>query len=731
MANTENFKLNTKPAQDSLQALINMLMQTARAAGMSEQQIKEMVDETKRASTEGVKNVSSLKNSMGGLQSTAKQVGGILVAAFALDRIKSFASEVIKVTAEFQKLEAVLTNTLGSKSEALRTMKSLQDIAAKTPFSVLQLTQSYVKLVNQGIKPTNEQIIKLGDLASSTGKEFDQLTEAIIDAQTGEFERLKEFGIRASKQGDQVVFTFKGVQTQVDFTAQSIQDYIFALGEAEGVTGSMAAISATLGGQLSNAGDSWNNFLNTLGTGNNETISAVVFAMNALINVMNEYLETSEQAVQGEAAKTVDLFKIFAEGQKDINVAMDDFLKLKRLKLDLETKEYNQLLKSNDVSQQEYDAKLRGIEVLKAEILGVTEYVRVLQKDEAQRKASKAAQDAAKKAKEDHAKVQKEWVGIDELAVEAIKKENKALAETEALIKRMIGEVPGLQELVDSIVLPDPETSTSTDSIIKGIEARKEAMKSFKEYSIAAANEILRAEVVNTQVELAMLENKYRTDMEFAGDNEKAKDHAAKKYQREKARLLQQQAEQEQQAALFNIAVSQGPAIAKTAQALGFPLAIPFLVAVAALFATQISNTKNLSMPRFAATGDFDIAGTGTETSDSNPYMLSVHESVVHARGTKKFRDVLRPMIEDKNFDWWDLRNIVDQKIPSGLPGVMHRKAIGADTGELAAEMRKTRKAIESKKETRFEFDENGFRQWVGKAGSWESYVKSRYSSKG
>ena len=61
------------------------------------------------------------------------------------------------------------------------------------------MTQSYITLANRGIKPTKEEIIKLGDLASSQGKDFNQLAEAMLDAQTGEFERLKEFGIKASK----------------------------------------------------------------------------------------------------------------------------------------------------------------------------------------------------------------------------------------------------------------------------------------------------------------------------------------------------------------------------------------------------------------------------------------------------------------------------------------------------------------------------------------------------
>lgn len=69
----------------------------------------------------------------------------------------------------------------------------IEDISKHTLFGVDNLTQSYLSLVNRGMKPTEKQITALGDLASSQGKDFNQLTEALLDAQTGEFERLKEF----------------------------------------------------------------------------------------------------------------------------------------------------------------------------------------------------------------------------------------------------------------------------------------------------------------------------------------------------------------------------------------------------------------------------------------------------------------------------------------------------------------------------------------------------------
>lgn len=204
------------------------------------------------------KSISGFQNAIG---SVAKLAGGLFVA----DRLIEFGKQVFNVTAEFQKFEAVLTNTLGSNSAANAALRQITEFAAKTPFQVNELTGSFVKLANQGFVPTLNQMRSLGDLASAMGKSFDQLTEAIIDAQTGEFERLKEFGIRAQKQGDKVTFTFKGVKTQVDFTADSIRQYILSLGEVEGVTGGMEAQSKTLGGTLSNLADAWDQLQLSIG----------------------------------------------------------------------------------------------------------------------------------------------------------------------------------------------------------------------------------------------------------------------------------------------------------------------------------------------------------------------------------------------------------------------------------------------------------------------------------
>tara|TARA_A100001201_G_scaffold84233_2_gene74707 strand:- start:84 stop:1553 length:1470 start_codon:yes stop_codon:yes gene_type:complete len=135
---------------------------------------------------------------------------------------------------------------------------------------------------------------KLGDLASSTGKEFVQLTEAIIDAQVGEFERLKEFGIRASKQGDQVTFTFKNVKTQVDFTSDAIQNYILSLGDLEGVSGAMVGISKTLGGQISNLGDSFDSLKNEIGEALMPILTSAINGFKSLFESITRLLNPQQ-----------------------------------------------------------------------------------------------------------------------------------------------------------------------------------------------------------------------------------------------------------------------------------------------------------------------------------------------------------------------------------------------------------------------------------------------------
>lgn len=275
-----------------------------------------------------------VKKEIGLTEKVFNKIGGIIAGAFAVGKIIEFNKEVIRVNAEFEKMGAVLTNTLGTRSAAQRAMNDIVAFASRTPYQVSELTDAFVKLANRGFIPTQNEMRKLGDIAASTGKEFDQLTEALLDATTGEFERLKEFGIRASKEGDNVTFTFKGVQTQVEFADQAIQDYILSLGDLEGVTGSMAAISETMAGIISNNADAWDQA--RLSIGNTET---------ALGKLNKTYYEASTALAQAtQVANESDNFGLGDLLYLWLNSDVRDF-----------EKEMIDLRKEIDLTRQEID----------------------------------------------------------------------------------------------------------------------------------------------------------------------------------------------------------------------------------------------------------------------------------------------------------------------------------------------------------------------------------------
>lgn len=219
-----------------------------------------------------------------------KQALAIAGVSFGLDAIVSGVMDagraIFEATAKFETFSAVLTNTLGSESEAQLAMHDLQVMAAETPFGVEELTSSYIKFVNRGLKPSMQEMTKMADLAASQGKSFDQLTEAVLDAATGEFERLKEFGIQAHKNGDEVSLAFKGTQQVVANTPEAINAALLAFGELDGVMGGTAIISQTLEGQVSNLGDTTDQLKVQLGTGLRPVFIAIISTIGTLLGLL-------------------------------------------------------------------------------------------------------------------------------------------------------------------------------------------------------------------------------------------------------------------------------------------------------------------------------------------------------------------------------------------------------------------------------------------------------------
>lgn len=604
----------------------------------TEKEAKDADEAIKKFGNSSQKAGNQAKDAFGGF---GKVIAAVSLVALA-KQVFDFGKQVVAITSEFQKFEAVLTNTLGSKSAAQSALAQIKAFAASTPFSVQELTASFVKLANQGFIPTREEMRKLGDLSASTGKQFDMLTEAIIDAQTGEFERLKEFGIRASKEGDKVTFTFKGVQTQTDFTAQSIRDYVLSLGDAAGVSGAMSAISETLGGKISNMGDAWDTFMTTLGDGQKGPLKTAIENLTLLIQYATEFVESQDQARERlaniAASNSVETFKGLAQSYKDVNEAKKDYIKFLEIEYNLAFKNLNAVASKNEVDEKELEQANLRLESARLSIIAVEDYVKALKKVEEPVKKygefHKAATHTTKEAK-------------DEL-VEYV----TALYEWEKMQTRLAA-----QDIDMSNLVFDPETIDKMDAGLEK-EARRriqreqevqEQIVQARQYafdqSLNLIGQLLLAE--DNRIGQAISAEQYYAEQQtlLAGDNERRKEEIKISSDRRIADLNKQQAEKEKQQVVKRILIESA---LNAVKALGTPPVPNFVLAgvTAGFGALQAGVVRAVGFKD----GVIDLQGPGTTKSDSINARLSKGESVITAEATASSRNLLEA-IQDRKID--------------------------------------------------------------------------------
>ena len=195
---------------------------------------------------------SGLKGFMNKMKEIEGQLSSVVNGAVLIGFTKGIAGGIAQTGMQFENLKTTLSNALGGAAEGAAAMQIIRETANEVKLSIDEVGNGFNKLINRGLKPTKEEFIQLTDVAKSQGKEVDQYVEAVLDAMTGENERLKEFGVKAKDAGDKVIFTFKGVSTEVKKNEQDIYNYLVALGKVPGVAGMSAKAADTFSGKLAN-----------------------------------------------------------------------------------------------------------------------------------------------------------------------------------------------------------------------------------------------------------------------------------------------------------------------------------------------------------------------------------------------------------------------------------------------------------------------------------------------
>lgn len=228
-----------------------------------------------------------------GLTRTFSRFGAVVGTVAGAAAVGGFM-KAISSQREFDILNTGLVTATGSAEGAAQAFAALQRFAQETPYDLAQTVEAFTKLQNFGLDPSERALTSYGNTAAAMGKNLNQMIEAVADAATAEFERLKEFGIRAKSQGDTIAFTFAGVTETVKNNAADIEEYLIRLGETN-FAGNMERRMETLDGAIANFGDEWDTvFRNIAQNGIGDIVESSVRTATDALASLNSFLASGE-----------------------------------------------------------------------------------------------------------------------------------------------------------------------------------------------------------------------------------------------------------------------------------------------------------------------------------------------------------------------------------------------------------------------------------------------------
>jgi hypothetical protein len=257
-------------------------------------QVKSAEDDLKhlgKTGSQAGKDVSKANKDM--TESAGKATGAfkLMGAAMAAIGAGALVSKFAATVTESEKLKGALQTMTGSAENAGIAFQHLTQFAAETPFTLDQSVEGFIKLKALGLDPSERALRSYGNTSAAMGKDMMQMIEAVADASTGEFERLKEFGIKAKSEGDNVALTFRGVTTEIGKNSEEIQEYLLAIGETQ-FGDAMENQMARLPGLLSNLEDNVDALFRKIGDiGGIKLFGGAIAAASAAVVTMTDNIE--------------------------------------------------------------------------------------------------------------------------------------------------------------------------------------------------------------------------------------------------------------------------------------------------------------------------------------------------------------------------------------------------------------------------------------------------------
>ena len=217
-------------------------------------------------------------------------------AYFTLQGAQSFISQMIAVRSEFQQLEISFGTMLKSKEKANELMAELTDLAAKTPFGLQEVSEGAKRLLAFQVpaEEVTETLRRMGDVAAGLGVPMGQLIHVYgqVKAQgklmTNDLYQFMNAGIPIIAELSKVVgkseTEIKDMVSAGKIGFPEVQAVIKNMTNEGGLFFNlMAEQSKSLGGQISNLQDNFDQMLNEIGKASEGLVSGAISGVAYLV----------------------------------------------------------------------------------------------------------------------------------------------------------------------------------------------------------------------------------------------------------------------------------------------------------------------------------------------------------------------------------------------------------------------------------------------------------------
>ena len=230
------------------------------------------------------------------LQQSINNLAKGAMAFFTISKAYEFTQKIIAVRSQFQQLEISFGTMLKSKEKANALMSQMADLAAKTPFGLEEVSEGAKRLLAFQVpaEEVTETLRRMGDVAAGLGVPMGQLIHVYgqVKAQgklmTNDLYQFMNAGIPIIAELSKVVgkseTEIKDMVSAGKIGFPEVQAVIKNMTNEGGLFFNlMAEQSKSLGGQISNLGDSFDQMLNDIGKASEGYISGAIQGVTFLV----------------------------------------------------------------------------------------------------------------------------------------------------------------------------------------------------------------------------------------------------------------------------------------------------------------------------------------------------------------------------------------------------------------------------------------------------------------